>query len=187
MRGKGARSWTEGQDAHKHPSVPTSDLHRGGQFPAPLRTLFSQAWLCPGLCFLVLMPLSAMLLPTSPAPSPFVQTLLSLFPPSHGCTIGVLHPAGSRSLNPSAWSTLPPSSASRIRNHLLQGAHSDPPIESKLSWTLSKPHLPLSIITHQLFLHMPPQILAAARWKICKGDWGEKIVLSLKHVKKPAK
>ena len=78
-------------------------------------------------------------------------------------------------LNPSAWSTFPPSSATQIQNHLLQGARSDPLLESKFSWTLSKPYLPLSIITHQLFLHMPPQILAAARWKICKGDRGEKL------------
>lgn len=140
--------------------------------------LFARCFLrpgcAPGLCFLVLTLLSAILLPTSPAPNPFVQTLLSLHPPSHICTIGALRLAGSRYLNPSTWSTLPPSPATRIRNHLLQGARSDPPLASELSWTLSKPHLPLSIITHQLFLHMPPQILAAARWKICKGDWGEK-------------
>lgn len=154
MRGKGVRSWTEGQGTRKHPSVPASDLHRGGQFPIPLRALFSQAWLCPGLCFLVLTLLSTILLPTSPAPNPFVQTLLSLLPPSHVCTIGALHLAGSRYLNPRAWSTLPPSSATWIRNHLLQGARSDPPVESELSWTLSKPHLPLSIITHRLFLHL---------------------------------
>ena len=43
-----------------------------------------------------------------PSPQPFVHTLLSLFPPSHVCTIGALHLAGSRYLNPSAWSTLPP-------------------------------------------------------------------------------
>ena len=104
--------------------------------------------------FLVLTLLSTILLPTSPAPNPFVQTLLSLLPPSHVCTIGALHLAGSRYLNPRAWSTLPPSSATWIRNHLLHGARSDPPVESELSWTLSKPHLPLSIITHWLFLHL---------------------------------
>ena len=69
MRGKGVRSRT-GQGTRKHPSAPASDLHRGGQFPVPLHALFSQAWLCPGLCFLVLTPLSTILLPTSPAPNP---------------------------------------------------------------------------------------------------------------------
>lgn len=35
---------------------------------------------------------------------------------------------------------------------------------------------------------MSPQILAAVRWKICKGDLKKKkIVLLLKYLKKPAK
>lgn len=82
MRGKGTRSWA-GQDTHKHPSVPASDLHRGGQLPVPLHTLFSQPWLCPWPLVLTL--LSTI---TSPAPNPFLQTLLSLSPPSHVCTVG---------------------------------------------------------------------------------------------------
>lgn len=86
---------------------------------------------------------------------------------------------------PAAWSTFPPSFATRIQNHLLQGACPDPPRKANSPGLANLPSR-LSILTHQLFLHVTSNF-GCCQVADLQGTFGTRTSLPLKYLKKPAK